>query len=104
VCYGLTEPRIRMLEAVCRQGSVIYSGRFGRTARILEEMRFVTVQYSVVWLSQQRRNSTAMTPRCRWTVRPTVRGFAMFHRLSKSAVLVSESPEVTTCDSANVAF
>lgn len=83
VRYGLTEPRIRMLDAVCRQGSVVYSGRFGRTARILEAMQFVTVEYSVVWVSRKRRNRAVMTPRCRWTVRPTVQGFAFFRRLTK---------------------
>jgi hypothetical protein len=72
-----------MLEAVCRHGSVVYSGRFGKTARILEDMRLVTVDYSVVWVPQKRRYSVVMSPRCRWTVRPTALGLAMFHRLTQ---------------------
>jgi hypothetical protein len=83
VGYVLTEPRIRVLEAVCRHGSVVYSGRFGKTARILEEMRLVTVEYSVVWIRQKRRYSVDTVPRCRWTVQPTVLGLAMFHRLTQ---------------------
>jgi hypothetical protein len=82
VGYVLTEPRIRMLEAVCRHGSVVYSGRFGKTARILEDMRFVTVDYSVVWVPQKRRYSVVMSPRCRWTVRPTKLGFAVVQCLT----------------------
>jgi hypothetical protein len=83
VGYVLTEPRIRMLEAVCRHGSVVYGGRFGKTARILEGMRLVTVEYSVVWVRQKRPYSVDTVPRCRWTVRPTALGLAMFHRLTQ---------------------
>ena len=87
MCYGLTEQRLRMLAAVCRRGSVVYSGRFGRTARILEKMQFVTVEYSVVWICKAQRHSVVMAPRCRWTVRPTTRGLSAFRRLTNPTIV-----------------
>jgi hypothetical protein len=57
VCYELNEARIRMLKAACSQGSVVCGGRSGRTARILEGMGFVTVEYQVVWVLREQRYS-----------------------------------------------
>jgi hypothetical protein len=72
----LNEPQIRMLEAVCAKGGITCSGRNGgRTARILEHMGYVTVEYYVVWVRRQRRYSVDTVPRCRWNLRPTSAGF-----------------------------
>jgi hypothetical protein len=72
----LNEPQIRMLEAVCTKGCITCSGRSGgRTARILEHMGYVTVEYYVVWVRRQRRYSVDTVPRCRWKLRPTSAGY-----------------------------
>jgi hypothetical protein len=52
-----------MLEAVCAKGGITCSGRNGgRTARILEHMGYVTVEYYVVWVRRQRWYSVDTVP------------------------------------------
>ncbi len=87
----MNEAQIRMLKTVCREGSVIYSGRIGgRTARILEDMGFVTAEFNIVWVRQERRYSVVTVPRCRWTVRPTQLGFEVLFANSCSFSLRSD--------------
>ena len=86
MCYQLNEARTSMLTAACREGSIVCGGRHGRTARKLEEMGLVSVEFEIVWVRQQRRYSVGTAPRCRWTVQPTKRGVDMFRRLNKSDI------------------
>jgi hypothetical protein len=86
VCYELNEARTSMLTVVCRQGAIVCGRRHGRTARRLEEMGLVSVEFEIVWVRQQRLHSVDTAPRCRWTMRPTKHGVDMFRRLNKSDI------------------